>query len=328
MSRRISVSSLRAASRPRGGTVDVQTHAADIGERPPSYMYKLNESKRSKLLLNEFGHRQRLWAYNSKRDGARFAAANGVSIPEVFVESASIDTVAWDELPIRFVVKPVHGAANRGVLLLERTGASTFVDLLDGRTKTVDQIVAQYREHVDSGLISMQLTMEELLRPRMSLRDRIDAPDDFKIYTFYDSAAVVMQRRMYGSANRADWRFKFWSVDWDALGAVKYADRCDDSLERPDGSTELIAAAEQLGRELAVPFVRLDFYDTDRGVVFGEVSPHPGLPEVWSPELDQLLGAAWERAEVRLLVEGRTPNEPSSVGTRTITTVESDAGTA
>ena len=318
MIRRLRAPSVRIARRrPRRTPTPAETPAptetpaavVDDGHRTPSYMYKLNESKRLKLLLNKHGHRQRIWAHNNKRDGIAFASANQVSVPDLIIDATLIDDVMWEQLPDRFVIKPLDGANNRGVFLLERVGADTFVDLIDGRIKTVAEIRGRYRELTEENRVSAVLTVEELLRPRPALRHRIDVPDDFKMYCFYDRVAVVMQRRMCASANRADWRFKFWSTDWNDLGPVKYPDRCDEGLERPEGADDLVSVAEQLGRQLAVAFVRIDLFDTDRGVVFGEVTPHPGPPEVWTPEFDEQLGHAWEGAEARLLAEGVAPNE-------------------
>ena len=274
----------------------------------PSYMYKLHESKRRKLLLNTYGHRQRIWSYNDKRAGYEFAESAGVSVPETIIESAEMTDVDWSELPDRFVVKPRNGAANRGVYLLERTSDGGYRDLMRSDTSGSDEIIARYADLVDRGLISANCTVEELLAPRPELRDRIDAPDDFKVYCFYDRAAVIMQRRMHGRPDPKDWKFKFWTRAWDDLGAVKYAERCDPDLERPGGADELVVAAEQIGRKLAVPFARLDLFDTDRGIVFGEVTPHPGPPEVWVPEVDELLGREWENAETRLMAEGISPS--------------------
>ncbi len=274
-----------------------------------SYMYKLHESKRRKLLLNAHGHRQRVWAYNDKPAGYQFAESVGISVPSTIIADADMASIDWSGLPARFVVKPRNGAANRGVYLLERTADGRYHDLMRGDTDDADEFRKRYADLVDRGLISPRCSVEELLVPRPELRDRINAPDDFKVYCFYDRAAVVMQRRMFGRPDLRDWKFKFWTRSWDDLGAVKYVDRCDPGLERPAGADELIAAAELAGRRLAIPFVRLDFYDTDRGIVFGEVSAHPGPPEVWAPEIDELLGREWENAEARLLAEGISPSE-------------------
>ena len=276
----------------------------------PSYMYKLHESKRVKLLLNAYGHRQRIWAFNDKPSGYAFAESIGVAVPAVIVPNAEMASIDWSELPPRFVIKPRNGAASRGVSLLESTADGRYHDLMRGETNTAEEIRSRYVDLVDRKLISPHCSVEELLTPRLELRDRIDAPDDFKIYCFYDRAAVVMQRRRFCSSDSRDWKFKFWTRSWDDLGRVKYLDRCDAGLERPAGAEELIAAAERVGRQLAVPFVRIDFYDTVRGVVFGEVTAHPGPPEVWTAEIDELLGREWENAEARLLAGGISVSEP------------------
>ena len=150
------------------------------------------------------------------------------------------------------------------------------------------------------GKVTGNLIVEELLR-----KPGGDGaiPDDFKVYCFYDRASLVMQRDLAESANRSKWRFKFWSRDWVDLGAIKYADRVDPDLDAPVHGAALIEEAERLGALLRLPFVRLDFYDTDRGVVFGEVTLNPGPPEIFGPEFDEYLGRQREYAAARLLAE-------------------------
>ena len=275
----------------------------------PSYRYKLHESKRRKVLLDTEGHRQRVWAFNDKLAGLRLAADLGVATPTAIADVATLDELDWDSLPDRFVLKPLNGAANRATFLLHRDGDG-FQDLMDGGYKSRDDVVRVAVDLVDRGLVSARFCVEELLAPRVDLRDRIAQPDDFKVFCFWDRPVVVMQRRLGGTPDHSAWRFKFWSSAWDDLGPVKYPDRCDPTLEEPAGSDEIIEAATRIGRHLAIPFVRLDLYDTDRGVVFGEVTPHPGPPERWDPKVDEILGRHWEHAEARLLAAGIAPNEP------------------
>lgn len=278
------------------------------GERP-SYVYKLHESKRRKVLLNHEGHRQRVWAFNDKAAGLRLAAEVGVAVPETLVTAVHLADIDWTSLPDRFVLKPLNGAANRGTFLLCREG-DRYLDLMDGRRKTREDITRLAGDLIDRRLVSARFCVEELLAPRADLVDRVAQPDDFKVYCFWDRPAVVMQRRLGGHADSSRWRFKFWSNRWVDLGPVKYPDRCDPDLERPEGADEILDVAARIGHRLAIPFVRLDVYDTDRGVVFGEVSPHPGPPEHWAPWIDELLGREWEFAEARLLAAGVAPNEP------------------
>ena len=276
---------------------------------PPSYRYKLHESKRRKLLLDAEGHRQRVWAFNDKLAGLRLAAELGVATPNTIADVPLLADLDWEMLPDRFVLKPLQGAASRATFLLCRSGDS-FRDLMDGKCKSQADIVGAAQDLVDRGLVSARFCVEELLAPRAELLDRIAQPDDFKVFCFWDRPVVVMQRRLGGRPDPSAWRFKFWNSAWEDLGPVKYPDRCDPTLDVPAGGDEIIEAAARIGRHLAIPFVRLDLYDTDRGVVFGEVTPHPGPPERWESNVDEILGRHWEHAEARLLAAGLAPNEP------------------
>jgi hypothetical protein len=269
----------------------------------PSYMAKLAESQRRRSTLASLGYRQRIWNHNGKRDGYLLAEKSGVAVPQTFAR-LSIDDLDFAGLPERFVIKPDGGATNRGVFLLIDQGDGSHLDLMDGRRKSADEVVKAYRAHVESGNITPSLSVEELLRPRPDLADCISIPDDFKVYCFYDRPAVVMQRRMFGTSDRTKWRFKFWDSNWVDLGPVKFPDRLEPALAAPAGASEIIEAARRIGVELAYPFARLDFYDTERGVVFGEVTPHPGPPEVWRQDLDEMLGHEWELSEARLSAAG------------------------
>lgn len=275
----------------------------------PSYRYKLHESKRRKLLLDTEGHRQRVWAFNDKLAGVRLATELGVATPATIAEVRVLGDVDWENLPDRFVLKPLNGAANRATFLLRRSGDG-FEDLMDGEFKSQEDVVGAAQAFVDRGLVSARFCIEELLAPRANLLDQIARPDDFKVFCFWDRPIVVMQRRLGDQLDPSAWRFKFWNSAWEDLGPVKYPDRCDPTLDVPAGGDEIIETAARIGQHLAIPFVRLDLYDTDRGVVFGEVTPHPGPPERWNPTVDEILGRHWEHAEARLLAAGFAPNEP------------------
>lgn len=278
------------------------------GERS-SFMYKLHESKRRQRLLPLLGHRQRIWAHNDKMAGYRLARSLGLEVPETYERSVKIGDLDFASVPDRFVIKPHNGASNRGVFLLERTKTDTYRDLMDQRLKNSADVVKLYSELVANGLVSERLAVEELLQPRTDLRPIIGIPDDLKIYCFYDRPRAIMQRRMFGQADREKWRFKLWTGEWADMGPVKYSDRYDSALEIPVGAEEVLEAAASLARFVAVPFVRLDFFDTQRGPVFGEVSAHPGPPEQWESSADEMLGWEWEMAEARLLADSISPSE-------------------
>lgn len=263
----------------------------------PSYVHKLHEAKRRHgLLRRHLGRPHPMWLVNSKTAGYRFARSLGIDHPLTLAAFDDIATLDIDGFGSRFLVKPVQGSANRGVFGLVTRPGGGYDDLLSGERVELDEVVTSYTGHVEAGRISARGVVEELLS---SPEDPGSIPDDWKVYVFGGRATVTMQRRT-GSRDRSQWRFKFWTRGWSDLGAVKYHDRIDPDLPPPTRPEELTEAADRMGRELGLPFIRLDFYDTDRGVVFGEVSSHPGPPEVWDPEIDELLGRHWELAEAHM----------------------------
>jgi hypothetical protein len=306
---------------PSGATAEVSpARLLDIDElpesiwnephgRPPSYVYKLHESKRRRHMMALLGHRQRVWAFNDKLAGYQLATSLGVSVPEVYHRSTNLEDLDWDGLPDRFVIKAHNGTNNRGVFLLVRQGPDQYRDLMQAGPRTRSQVMAEYRAFIDDGKVSETFAVEELLAPRADLIETTDIPDDLKIYCFYDQPFAIMQRRTFGDPNRRNWKFRFWTEAWVDLGPVKYPERIDPDLQPPAGGDAVLDAASVIGRHLALPFVRLDLYDTDRGPVFGEVSPHPGPPEKWEPAADEMLGRAWEIAEARLLADRILPTE-------------------
>ena len=255
-------------------------------------------------LVRRMGIRHPWWDLNAKLGGYRFAASQGLDHPKVFGRFSSIDEVEPRDFGERFLLKPEGGSTNRGVFGLESRPDGFWLDRISGRTLDWTSVVEEYRQMAATSRITERLIVEELLsKPGGSG----EIPDDFKVYCFFDRAALVMQRDLRGTADRKSWRFKFWSRDWQDLGPVKYPDRVDPGLRAAGHGRELIEQAERLGSLLRLPFVRLDFYDTDRGPVFGEATLNPGPPEIFTPEFDAYLGAQREFASARLLaleVEG------------------------
>jgi hypothetical protein len=63
----------------------------------------------------------------------------------------------------------------------------------------------------------------------------------------------------------------------------------------------LAEGVRRLSLALPLPFCRIDVIETDRGFHYGELTPEPGNYQAFSPDVDQLLGTAYEQAEARLL---------------------------
>ncbi|MDD9206423.1 ATP-grasp fold amidoligase family protein, partial [Georgenia sp. 10Sc9-8] len=76
--------------------------------------------------------------------------------------------------------------------------------------------------------------------------------------------------------------------------------RTDAELPAPQFIEEAVEAGRVMSGAVREPFVRLDFYEDHKGIVFGEVTPAPGGNQIMRPDVDARLGAMWEAAEARL----------------------------
>ena len=70
----------------------------------------------------------------------------------------------------------------------------------------------------------------------------------------------------------------------------------DEPLERPDCWDEMVASVQKIGEELNI-YMRIDMFATNRGAVFGELTPTPHGGKGYSEFGDRFLGSYWEGEE-------------------------------
>jgi TupA-like ATPgrasp len=115
-----------------------------------------------------------------------------------------------------------------------------------------------------------------------------DAPFEYKFYTFHGSVQFVNVPVDRFGDTRVDTYSRGWEHE-------------DVRLGHPNGSPtapparldEMIAVAERLSA--GIDFVRVDLYDVDDRIVFGEMTVYPnaGVGEFDPPEFDEYLGSYW-----------------------------------
>lgn len=284
-----------------GVEAEFRTGITESYERQRLRLIDLNTTARSR------GMRYRGMRHNRKRDGYLLAERVGVSVPEVWVSAVTAEDLVETMLRDRCVIKPHDGSTNRGIHVLTREG-DHWRDHMDGGLRLFTDLRRSLAQGATAGRHSATFQIEEALMPRKGAGPGIPIPDDLKVFFFDDLPLVVMQRRLHSSSRPENWRFAFWSPQGHRLGPVRYRERFDVTLERPVGLNEVVESARLIARELALPQVRIDMYDTDRGPVFGEVTPLPG-EGLWIPEVDRLLGLAGARAEERIVSRGLSLEE-------------------
>jgi hypothetical protein len=73
-----------------------------------------------------------------------------------------------------------------------------------------------------------------------------------------------------------------------------------ESISRPHDFVTIAEVSGRLSRAIRRPLERIDFYETDHGIVFGELTQNPGRPPALVPHWDRRMGDVYEDAAARL----------------------------
>ena len=114
-------------------------------------------------------------------------------------------------------------------------------------------------------------------------------PDDYKFFVFHGRCAFVqVDGGRFGRRTQ-----DFFRPDWQHLPLRGGPPRAEPRPVRPACLAEMIEVAERLG--VGTDFVRVDLYDVDGRVVFGELTSFPaGGDSPFDPEsFDEEFGRPW-----------------------------------
>ncbi|WP_218884727.1 ATP-grasp fold amidoligase family protein [Kineococcus aurantiacus] len=212
------------------------------------------------------------------KEWARQNAPAFVQIPRLRWQGRDLRELADVDLPEHWVLKPNH----RSALVQFGSGAPDVDDLLSRTAGWLDPL-----QWVALGEWAYTLADASYL-----VEDRIGVPGDeltdFKFYVFEGDVALV-----HTDTNRFTHRgHRLYSPDWQWVGRAKGMPTGED-VPRPELLEEMLEAASAMGR--GFDFIRVDLYQHDGQVWFGEITPYPGSGTIsWQPdELDLRIGRRW-----------------------------------
>lgn len=234
----------------------------------------------------------------------RLAASHGIATPTVYGSWTRPEEIDFDSLPDAVVIKSDGGAASRGVLPLRRIADGRF-RTVDGRhTFTPQEVVEHFASLEQEGKVVRPYFAEELL----TQPGRDELPDDVKVYAFYGEVQQVLLRRVTEHGVRGVSSRRYLAADGSDLGAVVDGFEVDETIPVPASLPRIVEVASHLSLAAGLPFVRVDVYDTEAGIVLGEITRTPGGLQRIRADHDETMGRAWEQAAYRLdldLLAGR-----------------------
>lgn len=261
----------------------------------PSYQRFLEQAMR------ERGPGHPIWAVNSKNSGRELGEMCGLHVPEVYQGPCPLKKMSPPTHDA--VIKPVEGCSGRGIRPLQWDGDG-YTNLFTGENLSWGQAVASALadKHTPRNRRLIQQRHPDALRPPWLLEELIlneggGLVCDWKAFTFGGRVEAVFQMvRIPGERAK---KVKWWTRDWEEAGDIAPVKtwRYTPSLVGPHDPARLIDAFEAVAGLVDSPFIRVDLYEQESRVVWGEVTPHPtGGTVRFLPEWDRRFGAAWAAA--------------------------------
>ncbi|MCH8561270.1 ATP-grasp fold amidoligase family protein [Nesterenkonia sp. DZ6] len=201
-----------------------------------------------------------------------------INVPETLWRGTDLNQLDLSTLPDHWVLKPNHGS--RTVHFGDRgTTVEELQEVTRGWLRPYDRIAV--------GEWAYRTARRELIiEPRIGN----GAPlIDYKFYVFHGQLKIL-----HTDSGRFNGSFEemFYNRDWEALDMENGAPR-GAAVPRPKNFEDMVRAVETLGA--GYDFMRVDLYNLDGEVWFGELTPYPsGGMDPFTPDtVDLQLGAWW-----------------------------------
>ena len=177
----------------------------------------------------------------------------------------SIEQVEWEQLPDRFVIKTQNGGGGLNVVVcpdksrLDIEGINRKLQCKKKKTRYGGREWAYYGS--EPGIV-----VEELLvnreRPEAGINDY-----KFFCYSGKPEYIIVDVDRYIGHKRN------FYDTEWNNLHITSDCPASDREIEKPENLEEMLQVASTLSEDF--PYVRVDLYNADGKVYFGELTFYP-----------------------------------------------------
>lgn len=171
---------------------------------------------------------------------------------------------SFDSLPDRFVVKTNHSGGNMGVSIVKDKKSADFMKIKKKMARSLrDDIYKRFREWPYKD-VNKRIFAEEYLGDNLV---------DYKFYCFNGDVDCVLT--CSGRQSGHGTKFYFFDRDWNLRRYNKAGKNAPEgfTLQKPEGMDKMFELASELSK--GFPFVRVDLYNVDGKIYFGELTFYP-----------------------------------------------------
>lgn len=218
---------------------------------------------------------------SNKFNSREFVQLLGCKVPELYWKGIKPSTIDFANLPQNYVIRPTTGHSSKMIFLMKNG-----LNLFDNIRYTEEEIKLELAKLLYENP-SIHFLVEEFLSDEEGV---CKIQNDYKFYMFNGRVACI---HLINRLSPKKGFQGFYSENWEQLDCVNDYYEDIPFQKAPACLPEMIRHAKTLSQAYEI-FVRIDFYATDKGAVFGEFSPTPHLGGNFTNYGDKLLTSYWD----------------------------------
>lgn len=192
----------------------------------------------------------------------------------------SPENIDFDTLPNSFVLKTNHSGGNTGVIIVKDKSDINRQEIKRRLSVSLKSNIYNIHREWPYKNVKKKILAEAYLGDDLA---------DYKFYCYNGHADVVL---ICVDRQIGDPKFYFFDKDWKLKRYNKRGKEASESftLPKPNGIDKMFELASILSK--GIPFVRVDFYNVNGNIYFGEITffPDSGFDTNRLPESDLLFG--------------------------------------
>lgn len=184
-----------------------------------------------------------------------------------------------------YVIKPNHTS---GRILFNRGDCVDLAELAARANAMLSTPHTRFLREWHYAPIQPQLLIEPFIAKGIA------APDDYKLFVFHGRVRFVQ----FDTDRAGNHKRAFYDPDWNRLPfqyRTKRTKQLTQDVPRPSQLEGMVAFAQRIAVEVGFDFIRVDLYEVDGRVWFGELTlfPSSGLDSFDPPSADFEIGRFW-----------------------------------
>lgn len=187
----------------------------------------------------------------------------------------SVDEIDFDLLPNQFVLKCNHNSGLGMCICKDKSK----LDIAEVRRALANGLKQDYYH------IGREWPYKDVPRKIIAEKYMGDSLNDYKLMCFDGK----IKCSFVCSDRSENLKVTFFDNDWNRMPFIRHYPASDNKIPKPINFDQMIELAEILSKD--IPFLRVDFYEIDGKIYFGELTFYPGCgyeeftPEEWDERL-------------------------------------------